>query len=76
MLRKRVEAEKAKQVAAEEAKSKKRAEAQKGKPEATEDPQSQSDDFVMNKKMQLMKFGGRRLRPITREISVLPRSLS
>jgi hypothetical protein len=50
MLRKRAEAEKAKQVAAEQAKSKKRAEAQKGKQAATEDPQSQSDDFVKNKK--------------------------
>jgi hypothetical protein len=59
MLRKRAEAEKAKQVAAKEAESKKRAEAQKGKQAATEDPQSQSDDFVKNKKMQLMKFGGR-----------------
>jgi hypothetical protein len=27
------------------------------------------------KKLQLMKPGGRRLKPITREISVLPRSL-
>jgi hypothetical protein len=76
MLSKRAEAEKAKQVAAKEAESKKRAEAQKGKQAATEDHQSQSDDFVKNKKMQLMKFVGRRLRPIIREISVLPRSLS
>jgi hypothetical protein len=45
MLRKRAEAEKAKQVAAEQAESKKRAEAQKGKQAATEDPQSQSDDL-------------------------------
>jgi hypothetical protein len=27
------------------------------------------------KRLQLMKLGGRRLRPIIREISVLPRSL-
>jgi hypothetical protein len=50
MLRKRAEAEKAKQVVAEQAKLKKRAKAQKGKQAATEDPQSQSDDFVKNKK--------------------------
>jgi hypothetical protein len=34
-----------------QAESKKRAEAQKGKQAATEDPQSQSDDFVRNKKI-------------------------
>jgi hypothetical protein len=50
MPRKRAEAEKAKQVAAEQAESKKSAEAQKGKQAATEDPKSQSDDFMKNKK--------------------------
>jgi hypothetical protein len=43
---------------------------------STEDHQSQSDDFVKNKKNAADEFGGRRLRPITREILVLPRSLS
>jgi hypothetical protein len=49
-LRKRAEAEKAKQVAVELVESKKRAEAQKGKQAATEDSHSQRDDFERNKK--------------------------